>query len=131
MEKVGEPRLTTTKNTSKIFKNMFGVPCSKLKKYLHGNEIPCTSESEAMAMAAGAWFTGKKPIVYMQNSGLGNIIDIVKSLYEPYNIPLPHMILSMRKHPKHHKGMYLCTKELLDILKYRDIEIIEQETSNK
>jgi len=100
------------------YNNKFGVPCSKLKELIKDVDIPCTSESEAMALAAGTWFAGKKSEVYMQNSGLGNIIDIVTSLYKPYNIPLPHLTLSIRSKPSHHLPMYECTEIILDILGY-------------
>ena len=92
--------------TSKL---KFGVPCSKLKEITKDCEISCTSEAEAMALAAGAWFAGKEPIVYMQNSCLGHIVDIVTSLYAPYELPLPKLILSIRCKPYHHKFMYNIT----------------------
>lgn len=106
--------------------NKFGVPCSQLKEYIKDVNVPCTSESEAMALAAGAWFAGKKSEVYMQNSGLGHILDVVKSLYEPYGIPLPHMLLSVRCSPEHHRGMYDCTFDLLKIMRYEDVETVVQ-----
>ena len=108
----------------------FGVPCSRLKEITKDCEIPCTSEAEAMAMAAGAWFAGKEPVVYMQNSGLGHIVDIVTSLYKPYEIPLPKMILSIRCKPYHHKFMYDITKELLCLLDYDNVELILQDEKN-
>jgi len=111
----------------KDIKNKFGVPCSQLKEYLDGTEIPCTSEVEAMAMAAGAWFAGKKPEVYMQNSGLGHIVDIVSSLYKPYKIPLPRMYLSIRFKPKHHYDMFLYTPSILLLMEYDDVFEIMQD----
>lgn len=83
-----------------------------------------------MALAAGAYFAGKKPIVYMQNSGLGHIVDIVTSLYKPYEIPLPKMILSIRCKPYHHKFMYNITKKILDLLDYKNVEMIIQDEKN-
>jgi len=104
-----------------------GVPCSKLKKFIEDAEIPCTDEGEAMAIAAGAWFAGKEPIVYMQNSGLGNIVDIVTSLYKPYEIPLPKMMLSIRCKPYHHKFMKSITNDLLKLLQYSNVEMTIQD----
>jgi len=75
-----------------------------------------------MAMAAGAWFAGVEPEVYMQNSGLGHIIDVVASLYKTYGIPLPKLHLSVRKSPEHHIYMYECTQKLLDMMGYRYVE---------
>ena len=70
----------------------FGVPGSLLKDHITDADVPCTSEGEAMALAAGAWFAGKTPTVYMQNSGLGDCVDIIASLYKPYESPLPKLI---------------------------------------
>ena len=105
----------------------FGVPCSKLKEISKDCEIPCTNEAEAMALAAGTWFAGKEPIIYMQNSGLGHIVDVVTSLYKPYEIPLPKLILSVRCKPYHHKFMCDITKKLLNLLEYKNVEMIIQD----
>lgn len=100
----------------------FGVPCSALKEFTKDVEVPCTNEGEAMALAAGAWFAGKKTTVYMQNSGVGNIVDIVTSLYKPYEIPLPRLVLSIRNKPYHHRFMGAITEDLLDLLGYPIVE---------
>ena len=108
----------------------FGIPCSKLKEFIEDCEIPCTSEGEAMALAAGAWFAGKDPTVYMQNSGLGHIVDIVTSLYKPYDIPLPKMVLSVRCKPYHHSYMHDITTKILELLEYDNVEMIIQDEKN-
>ena len=104
-------------------RSRFGLPCSKLKDYLDGDELPCTTESEAMAIAAGYWIAGGKPEVYMQNSGLGDTVDIVTSLYHTYKIPLPRLVLSMRNQPSHHIHMYKITYDLLKLLEWTNYEI--------
>lgn len=106
----------------------FGVPDSLLKSVVGSSDIPCTDEGEAMALACGAWLAGKEPVVYMQNSGLGNCVDIITSLYKPYDIPLPAMILGIRHRPKHHEFMGKITRELLKLLEYdrSDVIIIEE-----
>jgi len=96
----------------------FGVPGSLLKDFIEDADIPCTDEGEAMALACGAWFAGKEPIVYMQNSGLGNCVDIISSLYKPYKIPLPRLIIGLRQQPKQHEFMGQITKKLLELLEY-------------
>ena len=96
----------------------FGVPDSLLKKMTKDADIPCTDEGEAMAMACGAWFAGEEPVVYMQNSGLGNCVDIISSLYKPYEIPLPLIIIGCRHKPRHHEFMGMITKVLLEMLGY-------------
>lgn len=111
--------------------NKFGIPCSQLKDKIKDVEIFCTSEEEAMALAAGAWLaTGKKATVYMQNSGLCRSLDIVLSLFKPYEIPLPKLILSVRHKPKHHYYVGLVTWKILTTMGYflnsGDVEIIEE-----
>lgn len=103
-----------------------GIPCSQLKNFAKDAEIQCTDESEAMAIACGIWLAGGNSTVYMQNSGLGHIVDIVTSLFTPYEIPLPHLILSIRHKPYHHNFMGSITKRLLKLLNYNDVDIIEQ-----
>lgn len=104
----------------------FGIPCSRIKDKIQDVDINCTSESEAMGIAAGCILAGKKPIVYMQNSGLGSIIDICTSLYYPYGITYPHLILSIRHQPAHHSVIGFLTKYILDMISYEDVEIVEQ-----
>ncbi len=74
-----------------------GVPDSQLKElcyYLTQNEsenhLICANEGNAVAVAAGEYLsTGKMSVVYMQNSGLGNIVNPVTSLLnnKVYGIP--------------------------------------------
>lgn len=104
----------------------FGVPCSRIKDRIEDVDIPCASEESAMAIAAGCILAGKKPTVYMQNSGLGHIVDICTSLYLPYEIPYPHMLLSLRRRPQHHAYVGEMTGVLLSLLNYKDVEIVEQ-----
>ena len=106
----------------------FGVPDSLLKNIIGDYDMPCTNEGEVMAMACGAWLAGKDPVVYMQNSGLANCVDIITSLYKPYDVPLPAMILGVRHRPEHHAFMGKITRELLKLLEYdrSDVIIIEE-----
>ncbi|MCP3944183.1 MAG: hypothetical protein GY710_22275 [Desulfobacteraceae bacterium] len=76
-----------------------GVPCGVLKDYInHFSEnnnihhIIAQNESEAVAITAGAYLAGKKPILYMQNSGFFKSINEFTSLLIPYNIPLLSII---------------------------------------
>lgn len=72
-----------------------GVPCSILKDIIHHLSvapdviyIPATREDEALSIATGAYLAGRKPVVLMQNSGLGNSINALASLVILYKIPL-------------------------------------------
>jgi phosphonopyruvate decarboxylase len=80
-----------------------GVPCSYLEAPIAHLEtqpgyLNATREDEAMAVAAGAWMGGKKlPVVLMQNSGLGNCINVIASLHQSYEIPVL-LVVSWRGH---------------------------------
>jgi sulfopyruvate decarboxylase subunit alpha len=78
------------------------VPCINLKELLIKIDkdeeiihIPVTREEEGLGICAGAYLAGKKIAILMQNSGLGNSINALTSLYELYSFPLV-MIISHR-----------------------------------
>lgn len=78
------------------------VPCVNLTKLLNIidedpeiTHIPVTREEEGIGICAGAYLGGMKPAILMQNSGLGNSVNALKSLIELYEIPLI-MIMSHR-----------------------------------
>jgi phosphonopyruvate decarboxylase len=72
-----------------------GVPCSLLKgivsileKDADARYVSATREDSALGMAAGAFFGGKRPMVLMQNSGLGVSVNALASLHTLYEIPV-------------------------------------------
>lgn len=78
------------------------VPCVNLSGLLEMIDedddiihVPVTREEEGVGLCAGAFLGGKKPAILMQNSGLGNSINALKSLTELYEFPLL-MIMSHR-----------------------------------
>ena len=78
------------------------VPCVNLSKLLEMIDedeniihVPVTREEEGIGICAGAYLGGKKTAILMQNSGLGNSINALKSLTELYKFPLL-MIMSHR-----------------------------------
>ena len=71
-----------------------GVPCSiftTLIQELYTDSqiqyVPAPREDSALGMAAGAYLTGQKPVVLMQNSGLGYCLNVITSLNMIYKIP--------------------------------------------
>ena len=89
-----------------------GVPDSLLKNlcaYItdHADEchnIIAANEGGAMGMAAGHYLATRQiPVVYMQNSGEGNIINPLASLTDPdvYNIPVL-LVIGWRGKPGEH-----------------------------
>lgn len=78
------------------------VPCVNLSRLLEMIDedediihVPVTREEEGIGLCAGAYLGGKKTAILMQNSGLGNSINALKSLTELYKFPLL-MIMSHR-----------------------------------
>ena len=74
---------------------ILSLPCVLLKGLLkvieEKNEIqhvPVTREEEGVGIAAGAYLGGRTPAILMQNSGMGNSINAVKSLLQLFNIPI-------------------------------------------
>lgn len=78
------------------------LPCVNLDKIMELVEcdpeikhVPVTREEEGFGICAGAYLGGMKPAILMQNSGLGNSVNVLASLYQLYQIPLL-MIMSHR-----------------------------------
>lgn len=89
----------------KRFDFFTGVPDSQLRplcdylSFTYGTDgkkhVICANEGNCVATAAGYYLaTGKVPLVYMQNSGEGNIINPVASLLNDkvYGIPMVFVI---------------------------------------
>ena len=54
--------------------------------------VPVCREGESMAIAAGLWIGGKKPVVLIQNTGMFESGDSIRGLSLDINIPLVMMI---------------------------------------
>jgi len=74
---------------------VLSLPCILLKDLLEiieeKNEIQhisITREEEGIGIAAGTYLGGKHTVILMQNSGLGNSVNALKSLIELYEIPV-------------------------------------------
>jgi phosphonopyruvate decarboxylase len=104
-----------------------GVPCSFLTPLMNGlltrpelAYVGAASESEAVAIAAGAWLAGRKTVVMCQNSGLGNAVNPLTSLNAPFRIPTL-LITTWRGQPgiadePQHKLMGQITQKLLSVI---------------
>ena len=103
--------------------NVFtGVPCSYLKYLINYAYSECTyvnapNEGDAVAVSAGASLAGKRPVVLLQNSGLGNLVSPLTSMSHIFKIPFLGFV-SLRGGPNdepQHELMGKITKEMLDI----------------
>jgi len=75
------------------------VPGTRLKELIRRIEqdegvysIGATREEEAIAIAAGAYLGGRKPIVIMQSSGLANSLNALCELLLAYRLPIPILV---------------------------------------
>ncbi|WP_296861512.1 phosphonopyruvate decarboxylase [uncultured Methanobrevibacter sp.] len=116
-----------------------GVPDSQLSSFADYVEENCdniiaANEGNALAIASGYNLsTGNYPLVYLQNSGLGNIVNPVTSLThgEVYSIPVVYLI-GWRGQPgvhdePQHKKQGAITLDLLDMLDIK-YTVITKET---
>jgi phosphonopyruvate decarboxylase len=72
-----------------------GVPCSFLSPLINfaltsprHEYLALSNEGEAVAIAAGAYLAGQRPVTMFQNSGLSNALSPLTSLTWPFRIPL-------------------------------------------
>jgi sulfopyruvate decarboxylase subunit alpha len=82
--------------------------------------VSATREDSALGMAAGAFFGGKRPMVLMQNSGLGVSVNALASLHTLYEIPVL-LVISWRGETRsdapEHWMMGEITAPLLDLMR--------------
>lgn len=107
-----------------------GVPDSLLKNFCayitdnskKSNHIIAVNEGTALGYAAGYHLSTEKiPIVYMQNSGLGNATNPLLSLVSPHIYSIPLILLigwrgepNVKDEPQHlHQG--LITPQMLEV----------------
>jgi sulfopyruvate decarboxylase len=69
------------------------LPCEKIKTLLEMvaasfHHIPLTREEEGVGICAGAALSGKRPAMFVQSSGIGNMINALLSLTQFYELPL-------------------------------------------
>lgn len=106
----------------KIYDLSIGVPFTWCEKHFCEKNIIATREDEALSIAAGAWLAGKTPFVYMQNSGLGNCLDVITSLLKPYAIDVD-IFIQNRSSPAHHYHMGLITVRIIEMIGYKNAKI--------
>jgi len=121
-----------------LLKDICGFIADNSNSFKH---IIATNEGSALALAIGNYLATKKvPLVYMQNSGLGNIVNPVCSLADPqiYGIPIVLMIgwrgeidldgQQINDEPQHKKQgqITISQLEIMDI----PYEIIDENIEN-
>ncbi|QQO09627.1 phosphonopyruvate decarboxylase [Breznakiella homolactica] len=102
-----------------------GVPCSFLKDLINYAINDCeyvmaANEGDAVAVCAGAYLGGRRSVVLMQNSGLGNAVSPLTSLNAVFGIPVLGFV-SLRGEQgipdePQHGLMGLITERMLEVM---------------
>lgn len=104
-----------------------GVPCSSLSALQSHFQtaslityVAAPNEGQAVAVASGSVMAGRRAVVLMQNSGLGNAVNPLTSLVETFKLPLV-LVISWRGQPgqsdePQHFRMGLSTHTILDAI---------------
>lgn len=87
---------------------------SQDKEIIH---IAPTREEEGVGICAGAYLSGKMPVMVIQNSGIGNSVNALATLTQLYHIPLL-LVCTHRGSPGERSGaqvpMGIAVKGVLD-----------------
>lgn len=105
-----------------------GVPCSYVKPFINYvidapdlSYVGAANEGDAVAIAAGAELGGRRAVVMMQNSGLGNAVSPLTSLSAIFQIP-SLLIVTLRGEPggphdePQHALMGKITTQMLELM---------------
>lgn len=87
-----EKRLIQILKSARI-EPVMSLPCERIKSLLSLLEreffhIPLTREEEGVGISGGAALAGKRPCMFIQSSGIGNILNALMSLTKTYQLPL-------------------------------------------
>lgn len=110
------------------FSHYSGVPCSFLTPFIDYvindaglHYVSSANEGDALATAAGAAIGGRRSVVMMQNSGLGNAVNPLTSL--AYVCKIPFLIIAThrgqpgQKDEPQHELMGQITKPLFEMMR--------------
>jgi sulfopyruvate decarboxylase subunit beta len=70
------------------------LPCDRIKALLplidrNFHTLPLTREENGVGLCAGVYLGGRRPVMVIQSTGLGNMVTALLSLNQTYGIPLP------------------------------------------
>ena len=113
-----------------------GVPDSSLRVFIEEVNkfnlinVVATHESQAIGIAVGAEMAGKKSCVYLQNSGIGNVVNPISSLCLPFKI-FPLLIIGHRHTIPQHEVMGRTDEKILDLLEYKNYILVKKDNDVK
>ncbi len=112
------------------------LPCDRIKCLLplisqNIRTIPLTREENGVGICAGAYLGGGRPIMVIQSTGLGNMINALESLNLTYGIPLPILASWRGVYKEPIEAQWQLGKRMPEILsaagiKYTIVESMEE-----
>ena len=118
------------------------LPCEKIKTLLEmvGStfpHLPLTREEEGVGICAGAALAGKRPALFVQSSGIGNMINALLSLTQFYELPLAIFVSRRGVYQEKIEAQFPMGQRLPGILtgagigwtevnSYADLKMVEQ-----
>ncbi|MEE8359019.1 MAG: sulfopyruvate decarboxylase subunit beta [Candidatus Hydrothermarchaeales archaeon] len=111
------------------------LPCDKAQQLYnliprHFRHVPLTREEEGVGICAGAHLAGVRPLMLIQSSGMGNMINALGSLTKTYCLPLPILISWRGVYKEKISAQVPMGKYLPKILKAFDINYSTVEESD-
>ncbi len=102
------------------------LPCARTKRLvdLAGtfDTVNLSREEEGVGIGAGLWMGGKKPVMLIQSSGIGNCINALMSLTLCYRLPLPILISWRGVYGEKIEAQKYLGERIQKILKAIDVE---------
>jgi len=103
------------------------LPCNKLNAVMH--EVPknmtvwdITKESIGLGLCFGRSLAGKRSAMFIQNTGLGNLITELYTLQKLYQEPLPIFVSWRGYYKEPIEAQVIFGKKVEDLLKAVDVE---------
>jgi phosphonopyruvate decarboxylase len=107
-----------------------GVPDSGLQSFIADvdalssqHHVRATGEAEAVGLATGVYLAGGRPCVYLQNAGLGPVINPLTSLCIPYGIEML-LVVGHRHTLPQHRVMGEIDEQLLELVGWDDVILV-------
>ena len=110
------------------------LPCEKIKTLLEMAardlpHLPLTREEEGVGICAGAALAGKRPALFVQSSGIGNMINALLSLTQFYELPLAIFVSQRGVYKEKIEAQFPMGRRLPGILSGAGITCTEVKTS--
>lgn len=136
-ELIGEQDLYKAIKEVFEFDFVSGLPCGELRNFIaeSGSDpevvhVQTTNERESIGIAQGAWLAGRRPVLYMQNSGLFEASNDLGSLLIPCKTPAL-FIVSWRGAPGETATQHFTTgAATIPLLKSFGLPYISEATRN-